>query len=457
MPRKLRSWLTFERRLFLLALAGGAPATAFALSWIWFGGFRESLRWTATLLVAGCWLGCAASVREHLVHRLHTLANLLEALREGDYSLRARHARGEDALGEVMQQVNAMGVTMRQNRLGAMEATALLRKVMQEIDVAVFAFDQQQQLRLVNRAGEQLLAQPAERITGLPAAELGLQEFLEGEESQTRNCTFPGRAGRWSVRRSQFRERGLPHQLLVLTDLTLPLREEELRAWQRLVRVLGHELNNSLTPIKSIASSLGNILRRDPLPEDWREDVEHGLSIVSTRADSLNRFLGAYARLAKLPPPRLGPVSVKSWIEHAAALDQRLTVTVLPGPDIILEGDDDQLQQVLINLICNAIDASAETGGAVRVGWQTRHSNLEVWIEDEGHGVANPANLFVPFFTTKPHGSGIGLLLSRRIVEGHGGSLSLENRPGTSGCIARIVLPLHSAAMPVPQPEPLHS
>ncbi len=187
---------------------------------------------------------------------LRTLANLLEAMREGDYSIRARAAQGEDALGDVMQQLNAMGATLQAQRLGALEAATLLRKVMEEIDVAVFAFDSAHRLRLVNRAGERLLSQPSERLLNSSAESLNLSEFLEGEETRTVQRAFPGATGRWGVSRSMFREGGLPHQLLVISDLTRPLREEELQAWQRLVRVLGHELNNSLTPIKSIAGSL---------------------------------------------------------------------------------------------------------------------------------------------------------------------------------------------------------
>jgi nitrogen fixation/metabolism regulation signal transduction histidine kinase len=372
---------------------------------------------------------------------LRTIANLLEAMREGDYSIRARGGTGDDALSDVMQQVNAMGSTLRAQRLGAMEATTLLRKVMEEIDVAIFAFDEARKLKLLNRAAERLLALPAERAIDLPAAELELHTFLDGEESSTVQRAFPGGFGRWGIARTSFREGGLPHQLLVITDLTRPLREEELQAWQRIVRVLGHELNNSLTPIKSIAGSLETILKKDPLPEDWHEDMTRGLSIIGGRAESLARFLGAYAKLARLPRPTLAPVRVADWLQRGARLETRVPVVIEAGPELTLQADRDQLEQVLINLLRNAADANDTDGGRIVIRWRFERWQLIIEILDDGPGLAATANLFVPFFTTKPGGSGIGLVLCRQIVEAHGGALSLTNRLDARGCIARLQLP----------------
>jgi two-component system nitrogen regulation sensor histidine kinase NtrY len=436
-----------EQRMLLLALGAGLPAVLISLILLWTGGFTPKTQWTLGVLMLVVWWGCAAAVRERVASPLRTLSNLLEAIREGDYSIRARGARGEDALGEVMVQVNAMGATLRAQRLGALEATTLLRKVMEEIDVAVFAFDSDRRLRLVNRAGERLLARPSERILNDSAEALGLAEFLQGDETQTMQRTFPSGSGRWGIRRSMFREGGLPHQLLVVTDLTRALREEELQAWQRLVRVLGHELNNSLAPIKSIAGSLETMIRREPslqqaMNGDWRDDAIRGLSIIASRSESLSRFMGAYARLARLPRPQLAPIEAAALIRRAASLEQRLIPVVRPGPVIEIQGDRDQLEQVLINLLGNAVDASLETGGGVGVSWNRSGSHLEVLIQDEGPGLSNTANLFVPFFTTKPGGSGIGLVLSRQIVEAHGGSLDLRNRTPGPGCEARLLLPV---------------
>ena len=190
--------------------------------------------------------------------------------------------------------------------------------------------------------------------------------------------TFPGRAGRWGVRVSTFRERGLPHRLLVLADLTRTLREEELQAWKRLVRVLGHELNNSLAPIQSIAGSLRKLLERDPRPDDWLEDARRGLSVIETRSEALSRFLAAYARLAKLPPPRLAEVDVAGWVERVVRLETRLAVRLAAGPPVKIRADRDQLDQLLINLVNNAVDASLETGGGVAIGWEKQAGRLEI-------------------------------------------------------------------------------
>ncbi len=435
------SRISYEGRIVLLALCAGLPGSICAMILLWGGDHKLNTQITLTIVILGIWMGFAFAIRERVVFPLQTISNLLGALREGDFSARGRSPRPDDALGEVMREVNILGSTLREQRLGAMEATMLARTVMREIDVAVFAFDEHQRLRLVNRAGERLMDAPTERLLGQTAVDLHLEACLDGPEQTTLQAMFPGANGRWGVRRTQIRERGLPLDLVVISDLTQALREQELHAWQRLVRVLGHELNNSLAPIKSIAGSLETILSRDPLPEDWRDDMHRGLSVITSRSESLTRFIGAYARLAKLPRPQLQPLSVGDAVGRAVSFETRMPVEVVAGVPATVQGDPDQLEQVLINLLRNAADASLTTGGAVRIGWRRDGAMIEIWVRDEGPGISSTANLFVPFFTTKPGGSGIGLALSRQIAEGHGGALSLENADSGSGCVARLRLP----------------
>jgi len=440
-PTKTRHRFSYEGKITLLTLAAAVPAIFVALVLLWFGDYSAKVQWTLTILILGCFAAFISSTREHTIRPLQTMSNLLAALREGDYSVRARGAREGSALGEVLLEVNSLGETLRLQRLGAFEATALLRTIMSEIDVAVFTFDPRRCLRLVNRAGENLLGQPMDKLLGKTAGELALDRCLQANEDEPLTLNFAGASGRWGVRRSTFREEGLPHELLVLTDLSRTLREEERRAWQRIVRVLGHEMNNSLAPIKSLAASLESLMRRDPLPPDWKDDASAGLNSIASRADSLSRFLQAYTRLTKLPPPQKQGVDLGQLVQRVVDLEPRLSVKVMPGPKTVIRADAAQIEQALINLVHNAVDAALETNGTVLIGWRESEDAVEIFVQDEGPGIMNPANLFVPFFTTKPEGSGIGLPLSRQIAEAHGGSLALINRESGKGAEALLRLP----------------
>jgi nitrogen fixation/metabolism regulation signal transduction histidine kinase len=438
---KSRYRLSHEGKLTWLTLGAAAPAVIVALALLWFGDYSAKVQWTLTILITACFVGFISSAREHIVHPLQTMSNLLAALREGDYSIRARGASPNNALVEVLLEINSLGETLRLQRLGAFEATALLRTIMGEIDVAVFTFDPERHLRLVNRAGETLLGEPMDKLLGKTAKELGLDGCYDADQDEPLTLNFPGGSGRWGIRRSRFREHGLPHDLLVLTDLSRTLREEERRAWQRLVRVLGHEMNNSLAPIKSLAASLESLLRRDPPPPDWQDDARTGLNSIASRADSLSRFLQAYTRLTKLPPPQKQDVDLAQLVQRVVDLEPRLNVKIMAGPKRKIHVDAAQIEQLLINLVHNAVDAALETRGNVGIGWREKEDSVEIFVQDEGPGILNTANLFVPFFTTKPEGSGIGLPLSRQIAEAHGGSLVLMNRRSGKGAEALLRLP----------------
>ena len=436
--------LSLDRRFILLAVVSGLPAVIVALILLWLSGLTVPVRWGLTAAVLTMWLGCTYALRERIARPLRTISNMLAALRQDDFSIRARGAEPSDPLGAVLHELNLLADTLRTQRLGAQEATALLRAVMAEIDVAIFAFDDSERLVLVNRYGERLLAEPMAALLGRRATDLGLVGALR-PDAGVQDITFPGGAGRWEVRRRTFWQGGQPHELLVLADVSQPLREQERQAWQRLIRVIGHELNNSLAPIKSIAGSLGTLVSHTPLPDDWRDDMERGLGIIASRADGLSRFTSGYAQLARLPAPTMQPISLGGLMRRVTALDRRVSVTLNEGAEMTIHADVAQLEQLLINVLRNAIDAALETGGHVTAGWNIANEYVEVWIDDEGPGIQSTANLFVPFFTTKPGGSGIGLVLSRQIAEAHSGSLTLENRTDRRGTRAMLRLPVAAA------------
>jgi len=433
-----------ESRILFLALMTGATGSIVSLVFIWTSPYGVSSKTALTALIAGTWLGFALHLRSIVAFPLRTLSNLIGALREGDYALRARGACQDDALGEAVWELNALADFLREQRLGAAEATALLRKVMAQIDIAMFGFDADRRLHLVNDNGRQLLGGDEREILGYRADDLGLDNCLDGPAPRVVDLVLPGGSGRWQVRRGTYREKGLSHQLLFLSDLTRTLHEEERFAWQRLIRVLRHEINNSLTPIQSVAESLLALALRRPRPSDWEDDLQSGLGIITERSAQLDRFVASYSRLTHLPEPSLAGVDIGSCVQHVVGLEKRLAVSIHSGPEVTVRGDRGQLEQLLINIIANAVEASLEAhpdgDGNVQIGWATAGKQLEIWVDDDGPGLRTTNDPFIPFFTTKPEGTGIGLALSRQIAEAHGGSLSLEPHPDRPGCRAILRL-----------------
>jgi two-component system nitrogen regulation sensor histidine kinase NtrY len=533
--------MSFEARLRIFCTFGalivmGLCAAILALLHVTLGPMLATLGILVLILL----LVFAAFIEE-AIRPIQTLANVVAALREEDYSFRARGANREDSVGQLSLEINALADTLQAQRVGALEAVALLRRVIAEMDAPVLAFDQETRLRLLNPAAERVFSiEPAKHL-GKTATELNLTGLLDepsetvvqldtqGPAAPALRRPEPSQPARWMIRRGAFRQRGVPHTLVVLSDVSAALREEERLAWRRLIRVIGHEISNSLTPIKSIAGSLRSRLlpiaprppitlpdaadralgspaapAQPPLPSppqaaslptqaaSLQRDLQRGLGVIENRAESLNRFVQAYRQLAQLPAPVLKRVPLVPLLERVVSLEIRLDVRLLAAPDVELLADEDQIEQLLINLVRNAVESALScadeeieptstvipneakrsdgprvfsTSESVRVR-EARPSDLafsqatvpcepevtiraiddgdlvSIAIEDNGPGLANPENLFVPLYTTKKSGSGVGLALARQIVEAHGGDLSLRNKPDHQGCIAEVRIPI---------------
>jgi nitrogen fixation/metabolism regulation signal transduction histidine kinase len=452
-PRR-KHRLLYEHRISLYSFLVALPALLASGVLVWLLPWSLEARLS---LIGGelfIWWILALALQEQTTRPLQTLSNVISSLREEDYSFRARNASPNDVLGELSLEVNALADMLSGQKLRSVEATALLQRVVDEIDAPLFTFDPASALRLVNPAGERLLRQTKTRLLGRNATELGLQQCLAADNESLVELSVNGSQARWLLRRSSFRQSGVPHTLVVLSDVSRALREEERRTWQRLIRVLGHELSNSLAPIKSIAGSLSSRVSNTAMDPEVRSDLQRGLEIIEARSASLHRFLEAYRRLAQMPAPALREITLGPLVARAAGLETRLKVCVEPGPDLAFQADPDQLEQMLINLIRNAADAVLETRTAeeqaakaasqkngVVVRWDADREEVTLAIEDEGPGLLNPANVFTPFYTTKPSGSGVGLVLSRQIAEAHGGSIDIANRPSGRGCVVRVILP----------------
>lgn len=432
----------FERRVWVGGLLMGIPAWLLVAVLLKFDLTDIALRWALVVAAVAITLWLASWHYRRVVYPINTLFGLLEALREGDYNLRGA---ADGALGEAVYDVNALASRLKSERLEFEESTHLLRKTLAALDSAVLVFDAGQRLRLLNPAARRLLETPHGPFFGQTATQLRLAEMLEGPSPRVTAWTFPRGSGRFEIRRAALRSGGQEAQLLVVNDVGRVLRDEERQAWQRLLRVISHEVNNSLAPIQSVAGTLATLAAREPLPDDWRDDFASGLGLVKHRAEALGRFLASYGQLLKLPPPQRRAVELPVLVASVAKLECRLPVEVENCGPLTVLADPDQIEQALINLLRNAVEAALPTSGEVRVRWRREGARAVIEVEDDGPGPPASDNLFVPFFTTKPGGSGIGLALARQIAELHGGDATLVARDSTHGAIARLRLPLKAA------------
>jgi two-component system nitrogen regulation sensor histidine kinase NtrY len=442
-----RRWIPFERQSLLAILAAGFPAALLAMLLVWTHSYSRLHQCEATGFVLLFWVGLSFSARNRIVNSIRVLSNVISSVREEDFSFRAARQGPGDALGELALEINELARSIESERMGAMEAERLLRKVMSQVEDVILAFSPGGRLKMFNPAASGFFDRQPQELANRTAQELGVADLLEGDSSGIISRTKAGIEQRWIVRRAHFRQNGIPHVLLLLSEASHALRAEERKAWQRLFRVLSHEINNSLAPIKSISRTLAKLCSSPNLPQQLRSDLSMGLDVISTRSEALNHFLQAYARIAKLPAPARRNVSLPALMQRVIALESRLHIRIENGPDLMVQIDPDQLEQALINLTRNAVDAVClnteivPDSESVSVSWYSEKCDLRMVIRDRGPGIYDTANLFVPFYTTKSDGSGIGLVLSRQIIEGHGGSLRIHNRQDVCGAEVEIRIP----------------
>lgn len=382
------------------------------------------------------------AIYQKISYQFRSISNLLEALIQGDYTLRARTDQNNSAFDELVVAINGLAKRLSQQRWESVESQLLLRTIIEHIDVAIIALNQDNQIRFTNPAAENLLQLNNSVTSQELLPQLAFVQELTSGNHQVVELSLGYQQGRFNVYVEEFREAGQQHKLLFITDIRTLLRSEERKAWQDLVRVISHEINNSLSPIASISQTLKRLLERDNYTE-VAENLREGLGIISERALSLSQFVDSYKQLAKLPEPQTQPLSIRPLVEKIITLFNHANIGIEADADFILQLDPVQFEQVLINLLKNAVEATAliNPGSAITIRWTVVRQFFKLDIYDQGGGISNPDNLFVPFYSTKKQGSGIGLVLCRQIIEAHNGRLTLSNRH-SGGCCASVELPV---------------
>jgi len=429
----------FSQKIFTLTLAASIPSYVCCLIFLWLIDYSVYAKVLLTTLLSLSVFGFAWLIKQQLQFQFQTLSNLVEAIRGGDFTLRGKKRADNDPLTELTGQINLLSASLSEQRVASEEAYRLLDKTIAHINVAIFALDANNKIKLANPAAGRLFSCNFLQLFGQSAESLALTTFFTGEQTQLLEHTFPGGSGRWQIRLDSYRDKGIQGKLLFITDLKTVLREEELKAWKNLIKVISHEVNNSLYPISSMSQTLAKLVNREPLAEDWKEDLSEGLSVIGERANNLTDFIKRYAKVAKLPEPNKQIFSMSQLIAHTAIIQsnpQDIIIDESSNQNMELFADRSMIEQVMINLLKNALEA----GAPVELSWGENKQSQWLIILDHGQGIKNTANLFVPFYSTKPTGSGIGLVLCQQILDKHQGRLTLENSKH-AGCLVKVTLP----------------
>jgi two-component system, NtrC family, nitrogen regulation sensor histidine kinase NtrY len=436
-----RHRMATDVRIFLLVASCAIPA-AVLLVWISLDSALPASAQMAIGAVVLAWiLLVAIRVREEVLRHVRTLSNLVESIRTSDYTVKGARAREPGELAELYQQINALTDSLRDSRQSEQELLNVLEKVVSQIHVAIIVCDADDRIRLVNRLAVLLLKAPAEELLGTEFASTVLAQLPASPEPRLLDFRFPGAEGRWQVSQHHYRHQGRTSRIVFIADLKQALSDEEIAAWQRLIRVISHEINNSLTPISSLCQTVSSILER-PDSASYAEDVRKSLRMIGERASGLREFIGIYSRLARLPEPQRVPFPVANLAARLRGLFPEKALAIAPFPDVALFGDPVHLEQALINLVKNGLEANAAGAPPVELSCHVEEGVCEFRIADRGAGVGNPENLFVPFYTTKRGGTGIGLVFCRHIAAKHYGHVSLANRSDGPGAVAKLLIPL---------------
>jgi len=442
----MKNKVSFEKQLTQLSLIACLPVFFLLIFMMWYAKISTPLILLTILLCSITIIFCHTKIHQISAYQFRSICNLLDAMIQGDYSLRARTSEGDTALNELVDSVNSLAQRLTKQRNESVESQFLLQTVIKHIDVATIALNEKNEFAFINPAAEKLLGLTSGSKDKTSLNQLEQLKHLERGKSKVMNLVFDKQQGKFNVHMEEFREEGKQHRLLFLTDVSRLLRIEERNAWQSLVRVISHEINNSLAPIASISETLKRMMSKQQNIEMHKDNLVDGLSIIAQRANNLTNFVNSYKQIAHLPEPKKRQTNIHELINKIIPLYQSNHINIQPSEKVSLLIDPVQIEQVLINLIKNAVESvnSTNKNGKIEVSWNLNKDRFQLMIGDQGAGISNESNLFVPFYTTKKQGSGIGLVLCRQILEVHDGKLSLKNKTNETGCIATIDLPLDS-------------
>ena len=441
--------ISLERRFSWLIIATLLPTLVLFIA-MGIGFDLNLLSWsTVGLLLVIIYTCLVIALYRLVITPFYSLTSLTEALKMEDYSLRAKSPFNQGIVAKLFNELSSLSQSLQINKSRYDQQMFLLYGLIEQLESPVLILDNKDQLQHANPAVSQLFSVPWQTLKQSPATKLGLVKenaFWRFNEGNPLNMDK-----KWQIKQSEFKENNNNYQLLMLNNISQELQKNEQQAWQNIIRILNHEVRNSLTPISALSQ---NLLE---MPDLSPEQCQQAIKIIDSRSNNLLAFIDSYSDLAKLPQPTLQEFDLAELLQGIASLVQQVTIN-LSSP-LIITADKGQIEQVLLNLIKNAKEAQLSKGNInkgpepnkdIEVQIFTTEQQVIIKVLDQGCGIANSANLFVPFYTTKETGSGIGLALSRQILSNHQGELRLTNRTDLAnatnkkGAVATIILPLIS-------------